>query len=82
MAKLVEYSSQCCWVRPPCLFSIVVLIVCISLYNIASVNGFPGVSVKSAWSTQLFKTQSTPWLKPFLRDALSTYEQINEALAA
>lgn len=54
----------------------------VGLYNIASVNGFPGVSVKSAWSTQLFKTQSTPWLKPFLRDALSTYEQINEALAA
>lgn len=47
----------------------------------ASVQSFPGVKVKRALSPQLFKVQTTPWLKPFLRDALENYKQLNQAIA-
>ena len=45
----------------------------------------PGVNVKSPWSLQLFRTQSTSsnaWLAPFRRAALEAYKEVNEAVAA
>ena len=52
------------------------------MYRIAKAQSFPGVKVPRVWSIDLFKVQSTPWLKPFLKTALDNYKQINAAFAA
>ncbi|KAI0792478.1 hypothetical protein C8Q75DRAFT_890002 [Abortiporus biennis] len=54
----------------------------VSMYRMASADSFPDVHVKSAFSFQLFKTQSTPWLEPFRKNALDTYQQVQTALAS
>ncbi|KIP07304.1 hypothetical protein PHLGIDRAFT_89777 [Phlebiopsis gigantea 11061_1 CR5-6] len=53
-----------------------------SLYRMAREQSFPDAKVKRTWSLDLFKVQSTPWLKPFTRIALDTYKQVNQAFAA
>ncbi|THH00474.1 hypothetical protein EW026_g2062 [Hermanssonia centrifuga] len=54
----------------------------INMRTIASKQSFPGVRVKSLWSRDLFRVQSTPWLAPFREIALVSYKQLNQALAA
>ncbi|RPD61419.1 hypothetical protein L226DRAFT_462292 [Lentinus tigrinus ALCF2SS1-7] len=56
-----------------------------AMYQIAKEGSIPGVKVKSAWSLQLFATQSTKpdaWMAPFRQAALEVYKQVNEAVAA
>ena len=52
------------------------------LFRMAREQSFFGIRVKRAWSIQLFKTQSTPWLQPLLQNALDTYKQVNQLVAA
>ena len=51
------------------------------MYRMATVQSFPDVKIKSPLSLEIFKVQTTPWLKPFLRKALDTYKQMNRAVA-
>lgn len=53
-----------------------------NLRRVATVNGFPGISIRRTLSPQLFRIQSTTWLAPFCKTALETYMDIQRAVAA
>lgn len=53
-----------------------------SLFRMAQEESFPDVKVGRILSSNLFKVQSTPWLKPLTRAVFDSYKQINQAFAA
>jgi len=53
----------------------------ISMFRMAKDNAIPGTKVKSRWSLEIFKTQSTPWLACLRQEVLEVYTSTNAAVA-